>query len=63
MDETTLKATTALEEINRWNRKKKYLDAYLHEIANWGLGLRQFAPNPDDYGLDPIIPPILTERG
>ena len=61
MAETKLKATTALEEIQNYNGLRNDLDAYLYEIAEWGLGLREYAPNPDDYGLHPIVPPVLTE--
>ena len=61
MSETKLKAETALEEIkNRIIelgeepvRFHTALDDYLYEIANWGLGLQEYAPNPDDFGLDP----------
>jgi len=27
-------------------------DAYLLHIANWGLGLEEKKPNPEDYGLE-----------
>ena len=45
------KAIEALEIIKRWNILRNDLDAYLREIANWGLGLRPTKPNESVYGL------------
>ena len=46
-------AEQALEEIKRFNRLRGDLDAYLYEVANWGLGLRKGKPVPEDYSIPP----------
>ena len=45
------KAIEALEEIKKFNRLHNDLDAYLYEIANWGLGIIKDKPDKEDYGL------------
>lgn len=51
MPELGIKAIEALEEIKKYNRLRNDLDAYLYEVTNWGLGIREKAPDPDDYGI------------
>ena len=48
-----LRARTALEEVRRLNRLRNDLDDYLFELAEWGLGKQEYAPNPADYGVNP----------
>jgi len=55
-----LRAITALGEIRRHNRLRTDLDSYLFQIADWGLGLQQYAPNPKVYGLD--LPMVEVEE-
>ena len=51
MSELGARAIEALEEIKKRNRLRNDLDAYLYEVANWGLGIREDAPDPEDYGV------------
>ena len=44
-------ATTALKEIQKRNRLRNDLDAYLYEVVNYGLG-NQEKPDPADYGQE-----------
>lgn len=41
----------ALDEINRFNRIRNDLDAYLWEVAKHGLGQIEEKPKREDYGL------------
>lgn len=47
-----LDAHKALEEIKKFNRVGNDLDAYLLEVAKFGLGLNETMPEPSDYGLE-----------
>lgn len=42
---------TALLEIKNLNRINNDLEAYLYEVAKWGLGESE-KPNPVDYGIE-----------
>ena len=44
-------ARQALAEINEYNHIRNDLDAYLFDLAEWGLGLRKDRPNKKDFGL------------
>jgi hypothetical protein len=48
----TMASIEALEEIKKYNRLRNDLDAYLYEVADWGLGIRKEPPNPEDYGIN-----------
>ena len=43
---------TALETLKRHNPLHNDFEAYLYEIAKWGLGNIDTLPSPSDYGLD-----------
>ena len=43
-------AHTALREINSYNTIKNDLEAYLSEVAFWGLGEVNEKPDPTDFG-------------
>ena len=45
------KACEAILIIEKYNHINNDLQAYLHEIAEWGLGEKSEKPNPKDYGL------------
>ncbi|MCK5347542.1 MAG: hypothetical protein KAR20_29235 [Candidatus Heimdallarchaeota archaeon] len=47
--EKYIRAIEALKIIKDHNRLKNDIDAYLHEVALWGLGLREEMPNMEDY--------------
>ena len=46
-----LRAHAALQEINRYNRMHNDLEAYLFEIAKWGMGETEEHPKPESFGL------------
>lgn len=46
-------ARATLETINKYNRCNNDLQAYLHEVAEWGLGKKD-KPNAEDFGFAPI---------
>lgn len=46
-----LKAHTALVEILKYNRIGNDEDAYLYEIAHWGMGNCTPRPDPSEFGL------------
>ena len=47
--EETDRMREALEEIKNHNRLRNDLDAYLYDVADWGLGIHGWKPNPDHY--------------
>ena len=46
------KADVALTEIEKYNPIRNDLDAYLYDIAEWGLGIIPDKPNPKDFGVE-----------
>lgn len=49
-----LDAQKALEVIKRFNRLRNDVDAYLFEVANFGLGVRETMPELGDFGLEDV---------
>ena len=45
------RARSALIEINKFNRINDDIEAYLFNIAKWGLGEAE-KPDPKDYGIE-----------
>ena len=41
----------ALREIIDWNEMDTEVDAYLYDVAKWGLGEREKFPDHNNYGL------------
>jgi hypothetical protein len=46
-----LRACEALSEISRYNRVRNDLEAYLADVAEWGMGEMEDRPNPTLFGL------------
>lgn len=46
-----LDAREALQEIKRFNRLNHDTDAYLFDVAKWGLGERESRPTLDEFGI------------
>lgn len=46
-----VKAVNALKIIQEFNRLHNDKEAYLYEVAEWGLGARRTKPNPEDFGI------------
>ena len=46
-----LRAREALREINRHNRLNNDLDAYLFDLAEWGIGETDERPKLESFGL------------
>ena len=46
------KAYAALKELNARNPLHNDLEAYLFDVAEWGLGQRDERPDPAFYGLE-----------
>lgn len=45
------KRDEALKIIQAFNGMRNDLDAYLYDIAEWGLGKRKDKPKKEDFGL------------
>lgn len=45
------RAKEALKEIQKYNRISNDLDAYIWEMARYGLWQEENKPNPKDYGI------------
>ncbi len=56
--EALRRARVALSEIARYNNVRNDLDAYLSDLADWGMGEREQRPDPKQYGLK--LPPLAT---
>jgi hypothetical protein len=48
------RALQALRELMWWNGLSNDLDAYLSEVAEWGLGEKETHPNPESFGVSPL---------
>jgi len=46
-------ACDAINILDRYNPLRNDLDAYLHEVAQWGLG-RRLKPKPEDFGIEEV---------
>jgi len=44
-------AVYALETIQHYNRVHNDLEAYLYDLAEWGMGKTDTKPDPGSYGL------------
>ncbi len=51
LQQTVLRLRTALVEIDRYNGVNNDLDAYLAEVAKWGLGEIEEKPDRQSYGV------------
>jgi len=47
-------AVYALETIQHYNRVHNDLEAYLYDLAEWGMGKTDTKPDPGSYGLVPV---------
>lgn len=52
LDNTMENRFEALKTLLQKNPLRNDLDAYLYEIANWGLGLRKDKPEKEDYAIN-----------
>lgn len=50
MDEIN-KMREALEILKKYNPLHNDLEAYLYAVADWGLGIEEEKPNPEDFGI------------
>ena len=46
-------ACDAILILDKYNPLRNDLDAYLHEVAQWGLG-RRLKPKPEDFGIEEV---------
>ena len=46
------KRNEALQTLKAFNPLRNDLDAYLYEVAKWGLGLRKERPGAAGFGVD-----------
>jgi hypothetical protein len=51
MDKMFLKMSAALKILAEHNPLRNDFDEYLLDIAEWGLGLEEEKPNPEDFGF------------
>jgi hypothetical protein len=56
------KAQAALREIMRFNHLNTDLDAYLFEMAEWGMEIVEDRPRPESYGV-PVSPAETPAEG
>lgn len=47
-----IKARAALEIINRYNHINNDLQAYLFDVAEWGMGKISVEPLPETFGIE-----------
>ena len=54
MRDALFNAYIAIEEINKFNCIHNDLEAYLYDLASWGIGEIKTRPNPEGFGLKNI---------
>jgi hypothetical protein len=62
-DESLIIARDALRVLMSYNRMRNDLEAYLYAVAQYGLGEIEKQPNPEDYGVEPIVIRASTGAG